>query len=91
MKTTTLLFINSVQIYEEATPLGFIEYSKSEVIKQFTNLEPRFSLAYEIADNKSFKISYNRMAQYLHLISNTNSPTPIDVWAPSGNILIHNY
>ena len=82
-----LLFINSVQIYEEATPLGFIEYSKSEVIKQFTNLEPRFSLAYEIADNKSFKISYNRMAQYLHLISNTNSPTPIDVWAPSGKYI----
>ena len=82
-----LLFINSVQIYEEATPLGFIEYSKSEVIKQFTNLEPRFSLAYEIADDKSFKISYNRMAQYLHLISNTNSPTPIDVWAPSGKYI----
>ena len=82
-----LLFIDSVQIYEEATPLGFIEYSKSEVIKQFTNLEPRFSLAYEIADDKSFKISYNRMAQYLHLISNTNSPTPIDVWAPSGKYI----
>ena len=82
-----LLFINSVQIYEEATPLGFIEYSKSEVIKQFTNLEPRFSLAYEIADDKSFKMSYNRMAQYLHLISNTNSPTPIDVWAPSGKYI----
>jgi hypothetical protein len=24
------------------------------------------------------------MAQYLHLISNTSSPTPLDVWAPSG-------
>ena len=50
-------------------------------------MEPRFSLAYEIADDKSFKISYNRMAQYLHLISNTNSPTPIDVWAPSGKYI----
>ena len=50
-----LLFIDSVQIYEEATPLGFIEYSKSEVIKQFTNLEPRFSLAYKIANDKSFE------------------------------------
>ena len=27
------------------------------------------------------------MAQYLHLISNTNSPTPIDVWAPSGKFI----
>ena len=27
------------------------------------------------------------MAQYLHLISNTNSPTPIDVWTPSGKFI----
>lgn len=27
------------------------------------------------------------MAQYLHLISNTSSPTPLDVWAPSGSYI----
>jgi hypothetical protein len=27
------------------------------------------------------------MVQYLHLISNTNSPTPIDIWAPSGTFI----
>ena len=27
------------------------------------------------------------MVQYLHLISNTNSPTPIDIWAPSGKFI----
>lgn len=27
------------------------------------------------------------MVQYLHLISNTNSPTPIDIWAPSGRFI----
>ena len=27
------------------------------------------------------------MSQYLHLISNTQSPTPLDVWAPSDNFL----
>lgn len=25
------------------------------------------------------------MTQYLHLISNTSSPTPLDVWTPSDN------
>jgi outer membrane receptor protein involved in Fe transport len=34
--------------------------------------------------NSSVKASYTRLAQYLHLLSNTNSPTPLDVWTPSG-------
>ena len=79
-----LLYIESSEIYEEAQPTGSVTYSKGEVIKSFTYPEPRFSMAYQLDSNQSFKLSYNRMAQYLHLISNTNSPTPIDVWAPSG-------
>ncbi len=35
-------------------------------------------------DRNSVKASYTRMAQYLHLLSNTSSPTPLDVWTPSG-------
>jgi len=30
------------------------------------------------------KASYTRLSQYLHLLSNTSSPTPLDVWTPSG-------
>ena len=82
-----LLYIDSSKAYEEAVPTGSITYSKGDVIKTFTKLEPRFSLAYQIRSNQSVKLSYNRMAQYLHLISNTNSPTPIDVWAPSGKFI----
>ena len=82
-----LLYIDSSKAYEEAVPTGSITYSKGDVIRTFTKLEPRFSLAYQIRTNQSVKLSYNRMAQYLHLISNTNSPTPIDVWAPSGKFI----
>lgn len=81
------LYIESSQIYEEAQPTGSVTYSKGEVIKSFTYPEPRFSMAYQLDSDQSFKLSYNRMAQYLHLISNTNSPTPIDVWAPSGKYI----
>jgi hypothetical protein len=82
-----LLYIETSQIYEEAKPTGSVTYSKGEVIKSFTYPEPRFSMAYQLDSDQSFKLSYNRMAQYLHLISNTNSPTPIDVWAPSGKYI----
>jgi outer membrane receptor protein involved in Fe transport len=49
----------------------------------FDNLEPRVALSYALNDNQSVKASYNRMTQYLQLISNTSSPTPLDVWTPS--------
>ncbi len=82
-----LLFNEELQIYESAEPIGTESFSRSDQIETFTNLEPRVALAYVFNDNTSIKASYNRMAQYLHLLSNTNSPTPLDVWTPSGKYI----
>ncbi|MDT0607238.1 TonB-dependent receptor [Croceitalea rosinachiae] len=71
-------------IYREATPIDTINPGRSSNLSTFTNLEPRVSMAYTINDNNSVKASYTRLAQYLHLLSNTSSPTPLDVWTPSG-------
>ncbi|WP_397362354.1 carboxypeptidase-like regulatory domain-containing protein [Olleya sp. R77988] len=79
-----VLFNDDFQIYEKATPTGTETYDRSDVITSFANLEPRVSLAYQLNENTSVKASYNRMTQYLHLLSNTTSPTPLDVWTPSG-------
>lgn len=80
-------FDNDLKIYEKADPIGTKYYGSGDVIADFGNLEPRAAIAYEINENQSVKASYNRMAQYLHLISNTSSPTPLDVWAPSDDYL----
>ncbi len=61
------------------------KYNKGEVIKTYNNLEPRFSANYLFSKNASIKLGYNRMAQYLHLISNTAASVPLDVWTPSTN------
>lgn len=82
-----VVFNSEQQIYEKATPTGSTYYGSNETIAKFNNLEPRIALAYLLNDNQSIKMSYNRMSQYLHLISNTQSPTPLDVWAPSDNFL----
>ena len=82
-----VLFNTALQIYEKADPIATESFSRSDVLETFTNLEPRFSLAYSFNDNTAVKASYNRLSQYLHLISNTNSPTPLDVWAPSGRYI----
>lgn len=71
-------------IYREAEPLETINPERSEQLASFTNLEPRAALSYSFNDDNSIKLSYTRMAQYLHLLSNTSSPTPLDVWTPSG-------
>ena len=74
-------------IYQEADPVGVKTSEKSEVERSFGNFEPRLALAYTFAENQSVKLSYNRMTQYVHLITNTSSPTPLDVWTPSGKYI----
>ncbi len=72
-----------LKIYEKATPISTTFYGKNKKIASYNNFEPRFAIAYEINEDNSIKASYNRMAQYLQLVSNTASPTPLDVWTPS--------
>jgi hypothetical protein len=60
-------------------------YGKFESIKNFFNAEPRFSMKVDLNDVSSVKISYNRTAQYIHLVSNTAAATPLDIWTPSTN------
>ncbi|WP_447636516.1 TonB-dependent receptor [Flavobacterium microcysteis] len=75
------------QIYEKGKPIGTEHFGSGKTIASFNNLEPRFAISYQLDDNQSIKASYNRMSQYIHLISNTSSPTPLDVWAPSDNFI----
>ncbi|WJJ98102.1 TonB-dependent receptor [Algibacter luteus] len=79
-----VVFNEDFQIYEKADPIDTETYKRSDVIESFHNIEPRASVAYQFSSNSSIKASYNRMSQYLHLLSNTNSPTPLDIWTPSG-------
>lgn len=78
-------------LYTENDVIGETSYKSGASIKNFTGLEPRFSARYLLNDTKSLKLSYNRTYQYLHLISNTTSATPLDVWAPSGPFLKPQY
>ena len=74
-------FNNALGIYEKGNPIG--EYSADKSSATYSHIEPRLTLSYAM-ENSALKASYNRLNQYLHLISNTSSPTPLDIWAPSG-------
>ncbi len=79
-----VIFDPFLLVYQEARPIATLRPGRGGSLATFTNLEPRLSMAYSINTTNSIKASYTRLSQYLHLISNTSSPTPLDVWAPSG-------
>lgn len=63
------------------------EVGRREITATYQNFEPRFSFKAELTDRSAIKASYTRLAQYLHLISNTTASNPLDVWTPSSNNL----
>ena len=69
----------------QKTPVNPRGFGTGEVIRRYANPEPRASLRYSLGETSSLKASYNRMAQYIHLISNTTASSPLDVWTPSTN------
>jgi len=64
-------------------PIDSTIYGKNEIIKTYKNVEPRFSLNYIVNNQNSIKIAYTRNAQYVHLLSNSTSSTPADIWYPT--------
>lgn len=82
-----IIYNSDLNIYQKANPIGTESFSRSKTIKSFVNLEPRFALSYQLNESSSIKASYNRMSQYIHLISNSTSPTPFDIYAPSGKYI----
>ncbi len=67
------------------SPVSQETVSRGKTTSTHQNFEPRFSMKVELDDRSSLKASYTRMAQYLHLISNTTASNPLDVWTPSSN------
>lgn len=82
-----VLYDEDLKIYEKATPSSTKYFGSNEKIADYSNFEPRFTISYEIDKDQSVKAGYNRMVQYMQLVSNTASPTPLDVWTPSDNYI----
>lgn len=69
----------------EGHTVDTISYKRGQKVVDYWNLEPRWSAGYQLTENKSIKASYNRNVQNLHLISNSTTSSPTDLWLPSSN------
>src|SRR5690606_3340877 len=65
---------------EKKNTVDTISYAQGKPIATYHGLEPRLSIRYSLRGNASVKFSYNRMRQYVQMLSNTTSITPIDTW-----------
>jgi hypothetical protein len=65
-----------------------LHWSGFSVRDAFYNvLQPRISARYLLTEDMSVKASYSRMAQYIHLLTNSNIGLPTDLWVPVTDIL----
>jgi len=70
--------------YESGNITDTATYKSGEFVKTYMNPEPRINMTYMLSENSSVKGGYTRNSQNLHMISNSTSSTPTDLWITSG-------
>ncbi len=60
--------------------LDSVSYKSGHIINTYSRPEIRLAARYNLGDNTSVKASYNTLTQYLHLLSNSTSISPTDVY-----------
>jgi hypothetical protein len=76
-------------LYDQDKPISIqhvtdsVMYAAREIMQTYYGVEPRLSVRYVLRENASIKFGYNRILQYLHLVSNTAAVAPVDVWQAS--------
>ena len=56
---------------------------KTDIMSSYNSLEPRLAMTYLLSEQNSFKLSYNRNAQYLRLMSLGAEIEWYDIWMPT--------
>jgi hypothetical protein len=60
-------------------------YGSGSAVKSYLNLEPRLSAGYQLNEASSVKLSYNRNTQNIHLLTNSTTSSPTDLYVMSSN------
>lgn len=65
---------------EDMNILDTLHFSSGEIVQSYSCPEPRLAINYSTGSNSSVKVSYNRIRQYLFMLSNTIAISPTDQW-----------
>ena len=58
-------------------------YRSNETVKFYQGPEPRVTFRYAVTDETSIKWAVTQNRQYIHLVSNSGTTLPTDIWVPS--------
>ena len=62
------------------TIIDTTSYGSNKIIKTYSAPEIRLSARYSLTSESSIKFSYNTLQQYIHMLSNTVTISPTDIW-----------
>ncbi|GAO41346.1 TonB-dependent receptor [Flavihumibacter petaseus] len=65
---------------DTSTITGVKDYSSGSIVQTWQAPEIRVGMRYALGSNTSVKLSFNTMQQYIHMLSNTVSVAPTDIW-----------
>jgi hypothetical protein len=68
---------------QDQNTLDSTHYGTFKTIRNYQGLEPRFTFRYGVNDRTSVKGSISRNLQFIHLVSNSGTTLPTDLWVPS--------
>lgn len=77
---------DEIMVYGENLPkhpwnvVDTLHFGKNEVSSSYNSLEPRAALNLMVGPNNSFKFSYNRVRQFMFMLTNTTAISPVDQW-----------
>jgi hypothetical protein len=95
IRLSTFLFLGPsvTRLYQQGVPknensyLGDELVETGEVAKSYVNAEPRVAVKVLLTPESSVKAGFNRNYQYVSLLSNTASVSPVDTWKLSDQYL----
>jgi len=67
-------------------PIDTVRKTAFQAFATYFGLEPRINARFKINDETSIKMGANINRQYMHLVSNSTTTLPFDLWMPSTDV-----
>jgi hypothetical protein len=86
LSSFSLMGPGNIKTYDaEGNTISTTPYKAGQFVKSYVNLEPRVSASYQLTGSSSLKAAYTRNIQNVHLMSNSTSTSPTDLYIMNSN------
>ena len=83
MGPTTVLNYNQAQTINSGSVIDSTVFGAWQTAKMYHGIEPRISMKFNLTNNGSIRLSYQRIHQFMNQVSNTSVISPADFWKSS--------